>query len=67
MAFPQESLPASPNRSLPPITINGHALFEFSMRMNRALKRFEKRFDAREVVPVPVSRQLWQGPPNQPR
>ena len=67
MALPQESLSSSTNRSLPPIAINGHALFEFSMRMNRALKRFEKRFDAREVVPVPVSRQLWQGPPKQPR
>ena len=67
MATPQPPLPASPNRDLPPVTIDGHALFEFSMRMNRALKRFEKRFNAREIEAVPVVRQLWQGPPRQPR
>lgn len=67
MANSQPPLPASPNKKLPPVTIDGHALFEFSMRMNRALKRFEKRFEAKEVNVVPVARQLWQGPPRQPR
>ena len=65
MAAPQPPLPA--NLNLPPVTIDGHALFEFSMRMNRALKRFEKRFHAQEIVAVPVSRQFWQGLPRRPR
>ncbi|MCG8449030.1 MAG: hypothetical protein MI725_05560 [Pirellulales bacterium] len=67
MALPQPHVPASLNRKLPSVTIDGYALFEFSMRMNRALKRFEKRFHAQEVVAVPISRQLWQGPPRKPR
>ena len=67
MAVPQPPLPASPNRQLPPVTIDGHALFEFSMRMNRALKRFERRFGAQESSTVPLSRLLWQGPPRKPR
>ncbi|NOY43077.1 MAG: hypothetical protein GXP26_14740 [Planctomycetes bacterium] len=67
MAVPQPPLPASPNRMLPPVTIDGHALFEFSMRMNRALKRFEKRFGARELSTAPLSRTLWQPPPQKPR
>lgn len=67
MAVPQPPLPASPNRQLPPVTIDGHALFEFSMRMNRALKRFERRFGAHETSMVPASRQLWQQAPRNPR
>ena len=67
MKAPQPPAPASPDHALPPVTIDGHALFEFSMRMNRALKRFERRFNAREISPVPVYRQLWQGPPKKPR
>ncbi len=67
MAAHQPSVPARPNRDLPPVVIDGHALFEFSLGMNRALKRLENRFEAREVQAVPVARQLWQGPPRQPR
>jgi len=67
MAAPQSSVPASPNHALPPVTIDGHALFDFNMRMNRALKRLERRFHARDVDPVPIFRQLWQGPPRRPR
>jgi hypothetical protein len=67
MAVPQPPLPASPNRQLPPVTIDGHALFEFSMRMNRALKRFERRFGAQESSMVPTSRQLWQQASRKPR
>jgi len=67
MATPQPPVPASPQRSLPAITIDGHALFEFSMKMNRALKRLEIRFDARELTTVPVLRQTWQPVPRKPR
>lgn len=67
MAVPQPPLPASPNKKLPPVAIDGHALFEFSMRMNRALKRFERRFGARQLRTVPLSRKLWQEPPRNPR
>ncbi len=67
MATPQSPVPASPQQGLPAITIDGHALFEFSMRMNRALKRLENRFDARELTTVPVLRQIWQPVPRKPR
>ncbi|MCH2114957.1 MAG: hypothetical protein MK171_08620 [Pirellulales bacterium] len=67
MAAPQPPVPASPNHALPPVTIDGHALFEFSMRMNRVLKRLERRFRTRDTQPVPISRQLWQGSPGKPR
>lgn len=67
MAAPLLPVPASPNCDLPPVTIDGHALFEFSMRLNRALKRFERRFGAKELQPVPVSRQMWKQQPQKPR
>lgn len=60
-------VPASPQRELPPITIDGHALFEFSMKMNRALKRLELRFDARELSPIPALRQTWKQAGRKPR
>ncbi|MCH6569224.1 MAG: hypothetical protein IH794_03915, partial [Acidobacteria bacterium] len=53
MAAPQPPVPASPDRKLPSVTIDGHALFEFSMKINRALKRLERRFDAQEKNLVP--------------
>ncbi len=67
MATPQSPVPASPDKKLPPITIDGHALFEFSLKMNRALKRFEARFDAKESNLVPAFRKTWQAPPRKPR
>ncbi len=67
MTTPQPPAPASSNRTLPPVTIDGHALFEFSMRMNRALKRLEKRFDARETGRIPTFRCAWQPLPQKPR
>jgi hypothetical protein len=67
MASPQSPVPASSERQLPAITIDGHALFEFSLRINRALKRLENRFDARELSPIPVLRQTWQQASRKPR
>ncbi len=67
MTPPQPPAPANPQRDLPAITIEGHALFEFSMKMNRALKRLESRFNAREVDPVPFLRRTWQQAPRKPR
>jgi len=67
MASPQPPVPASPQRELPAITIDGHALFEFSLKMNRALKRLETRFDARDRSPVPVFRQTWKQASRKPR
>ena len=67
MAAPQPPVPASPDRKLPSVTLDGHALFEFSMRINRALKRLEIRFDAQEKTLVPLFRRTWQPPPRKPR
>ncbi len=67
MATPQSPAPASPQRVLPPITIDGHALFEFSLRINRQLKRLEKRFDARERSPIPFFRSSWKQASRKPR
>ena len=67
MAVPQPPLPASPDRNLPPVTIDGHSLFEFSMKINRALKRLERRFGADEKNLVPGFRKAWQPPPRKPR
>jgi len=67
MAAHQSPLPASPDLNLPPVTIDGHALFEFSMRMNRALKRLERRFVARQKSAIPMFRMTWQPPPRKPR
>jgi len=71
MAPPQPPAPESPLQGqpgdLPAITVEGHALFEFSMKMNRALKRLEKRFDARDVSPVPMLRQAWKQASRKPR
>lgn len=67
MATPQAPVPASPNKKLPPITIDGHALFEFSLKLNRALKRLEARFDAKDSNLVPTFRKTWQPLPRKPR
>jgi len=67
MASPQLPVPASPNVSLPPVTIDGHALFEFSMRMGRALRRLEHRFGDRLQQGIPQLRKTWQPPPQKPR
>ncbi|NOY30061.1 MAG: hypothetical protein GXP28_07725 [Planctomycetes bacterium] len=67
MAEQQLPVPASPNCDLPPVTIDGHALFEFSMRFSRALKRFERRFGAQELETVPAFRKTWQQSPQNPR
>ena len=67
MATPQPPVPASLKRELPPVTLDGHALFQFSMKMNRALKRFETRFGAKEISPIPLYRKSWLPPPRKPR
>ena len=67
MATPQPPAPASPQRELPPITIDGHALFDFSLKMNRALKRLENRFHARQRSPIPALRQTWKQVSRKPR
>ena len=59
--------PADALRELPPVTVDGHALFEFSLKMNRALKRLESRFHGQDKAVVPFFRQTWQQPPNKPR
>jgi len=67
VAAQQHPVPARADRKLPSITIDGHALFEFSMRLNRALKRFERRFGAPEMELIPAYRKMWQQPPQNPR
>jgi hypothetical protein len=67
MATPHPPTPTPAQRELPAITIDGHALFEFSLKMNRALKRFENRFGAQERNPVPFFRQTWQQASRKPR
>ena len=59
--------PASPQRDLPAITIDGHALYEFSLKMNRALKRLESRFGATEKSTIPYLRQGWKRASRKPR
>jgi hypothetical protein len=61
------SVPAPTSRELPPVTVDGHALFEFSLKMNRALKRMETQFGATEKVRIPFGRQTWQQLPKKPR
>ncbi len=59
--------PADTGHELPPVTVDGHALFEFSLQMNRALKRMESRFGATDKARIPFSRISWQQPPKKPR
>lgn len=59
--------PADASRELPPVTVNGHALFEFSLQMNRSLKKLEAQFGANEKPRIPLSRLGWNFPPKQPR
>ena len=59
--------PADARNELPPVVVDGHALFEFSLKLNRGLKRLETRFGAKEKSTVPYFRQTWQQPPNKPR
>ncbi len=67
MATPQSPVPASSRHHMPAITIDGHALFEFSLKMNRALKRFEVRFEAKDRPQIPWMRQTWQQVGKKPR
>lgn len=60
-------VPASPSRELPPVTVDGHALFEFSLKINRALKRMEARFGASEKSKIPLGRFGWEPLPKKPR
>jgi hypothetical protein len=59
--------PASSSRELPPITVDGHALFEFSLKINRALKRMEARFGTTSKHKLPLSRFGWEPLPKKPR
>lgn len=67
MANSQSPTPAPTSQELPPVTVDGHALFEFSLKMNRAIKRMETRFGATEKARIPLSRFGWQPLPNKPR
>ncbi len=67
MATPQPHVPTGTGRNLPPVTIDGHALFEFSLKMNRALKRLERRYDAQQHRLIPLFRKTWKPLPNKPR
>lgn len=67
MANSQSPLPAPTSQELPPVTVDGHALFEFSLKMNRAIKQMETRFGATDKARIPWSRLGWQQPPNKPR
>jgi hypothetical protein len=49
------------------VTVDGHALFEFSLQMNRAIKKMEARFGATEKARIPFNRISWQQPPKNPR
>jgi hypothetical protein len=59
--------PADASRELPPVRVDGHALFEFSLQMNRALKELETRFPGKPTTPVPYLRQSWKPTPRKPR
>ena len=58
---------ASLRHELPPVVVDGHALFEFSLKLNSEIKRLEKRFGAREIPKVPYFRQTWKQNPQRPR
>jgi hypothetical protein len=60
-------VPVSPSRELPPVTVDGHALFEFSLKINRALKRMETRFGATDKPRIPLGRFGWDPLPKKPR
>jgi hypothetical protein len=59
--------PTSPSRELPPVTVDGHALFEFSLKINRALKRLEANFGASDKPRMSFGRLSWQQLPKKPR
>ncbi len=59
--------PVDARYELPPVTVDGHALFEFSLKLNRALKRLETRFGATDKQKIPFFRQTWHQTPNKPR
>jgi hypothetical protein len=67
MASTPSPTPISAGHALPPVTVDGHALFEFSLKINRALKRMETRFGATEKARIPFSRLGFQMPPQKPR
>ncbi len=69
MANSQSPAPSSADarHELPPVTVDGHALFEFSLKLNRALKRLETRFGATDKHKIPYFRQTWKQPPRKPR
>jgi len=67
MAAPQPHVPVGTERNLPPVSIDGHALFEFSLKMNRALKRLERRFGTRQKELIPFLRKTWKPLPKNPR
>lgn len=60
-------LPARHYRTLPPLKIDGHALYEFSRDLNRSLNELERRFGAHRR-PTPLSvRKSWKPLPRKPR
>ncbi len=54
-------------RTLPPVLIDAHSLFVFSMRLHHSLVALEKRFAEPEKEGVPLPRQEWTPLPNRPR
>lgn len=59
--------PAGSRHELPPVTVDGHSLFEFSLKLNRALKRLETRHGATDKQKIPYFRQTWHQAPRKPR
>ncbi|TWU24665.1 hypothetical protein [Bythopirellula polymerisocia] len=58
---------ADSRHELPPVTVDGHALFEFSLKLNRALKRLETRYGATDKHKIPYFRDTWQQASRKPR
>ncbi|MEM9352711.1 MAG: hypothetical protein AAGA92_06840 [Planctomycetota bacterium] len=67
MATQQIALHDDGQRTLPPVLIDAHSLFVFSMRLHHSLGALEKRFAAAEKPGVPTLRQKWTPLPNKPR
>ena len=67
MITPKSPLPSRPYVVLPPVSIEGRALFLFSQRINRQLRGLERRFGADKAVGVPSARKAWIPLPKKPK
>ena len=60
-------LPARPYRGLPPFSIDGHALYEFSRKLNHSLNELERRHGAHRRPRGWADRKSWKPLPKKPR